>query len=153
MPSSMCFAYLVSGAAVVCIFPPSLKSLWLNVFSEQVTEVSFFQEQRPFPQTIHLVGNPATPWTWANDVVKYFAVLRRAVSRVPFCSNDSVPGNPHLGTLLGKDATTVPGSCFLHPVHPGCPSFGGWYFNHISPSSHFRYRWCRNQLSGITTFR
>lgn len=100
-PSGMCFAHLLSGADVAYIyFPPSLKSLWLNRFSEQVTEAAFFQEQHPFPQTIHLVDNPATPWTWANNVVKYFAALRRAVSRVPFCWNCTVPEAPRSARSL-----------------------------------------------------
>lgn len=78
------------------------------------------------------VDKPATPWTWASDVEKYFAVLRGAVGRVPVCWNDTVPGSPRISTLLSEDATTIPlVSCFPHPVHLSSPGFGGWYFNHI----------------------
>lgn len=132
-PSGTRFAHLLSGADVACIyFPPSLKSLWLNGFSEQVTEAAFFQEQHPFPQTIHLVDNPATPWTWANNVMKYFAALRRAVSEQgTILLKPHRAWSPQISTFPGKDATTVSRSCFPHPVHLSCPSFAGWYFNYI----------------------
>lgn len=90
---------------------------------------SFLQEQHPFPQTLHLVDNPTIPGIWINDEVQYFAVPRREGSRALFCWKFTIPGSPHISTLLGKDATT--GSCFHHPVHQNSSSFAEWHFDHI----------------------
>lgn len=102
------------------------------IFITHEVTTSFIQEQHPFPQTLNLVDDPTIPGIWINDEVQYFAVTRKEGSRALFCWKLTIPGSPHISTPLGKDATTLPGSCFHHPVHQSTPSFAEWHFNHTS---------------------